>query len=90
MSKEGITMEGLIEGRIVHYVTPPGRIRPAIVVQVWRDAEGAPPTNGVCNLQVFTDGSNDGPWGASGVVWATSAVFDADGAPGTWHWPPRA
>lgn len=29
-------MEGLTEGRIVHYVLPDGQHRPAIIVKVWR------------------------------------------------------
>lgn len=63
-------MAGLTEGRIVHYVMPDGAHRPAIVVQVWRhrgpdDENGEVwlvPENGVLNLQVFTDGSNDVPY----------------------------
>jgi hypothetical protein len=62
-------MDGLIEGRIVHFVMPNGQHRPAIVVQVWRvpDSPGPEPIlkapeNGCCNLRVFTDGPNDVPY----------------------------
>lgn len=79
-------------GRIVHYVLADGRskgeVRPAIVVHVWSQPIAI--GTGACQLQVFTDGSNDGPQFASGLHWATSVTYDPDGAPGTWHWPPRA
>lgn len=75
-------MDGLTEGRIVHYVLPSGRSkgehRPAIVVQVWREHEA-----GLVNLQVFTDFTNDA---LAAVWWCTSVHFDADKAIGTWHW----
>lgn len=87
-------MDGLTEGRVVHYVLPDGRSkgesRPGFVVKVWRGADGAAPANGVCNLQVFTDGLNDGDGYREGIAWKTSVLFDADGKPGTWHWPARA
>lgn len=53
-------MEGLVEGRIVHYVLSEGRSkdehRPAIIVKVWESHKA----QGTVNMQVFTDGSNDG------------------------------
>jgi hypothetical protein len=79
-------MEGLTEGRIVHYVIPEdgrnaGEHRAAMVVRVWQ--------NGVCNLHVFWDGDNDGA-----VVpnwWITSVHYDETGTQGrTWHWIERA
>lgn len=87
-------MQGLTEGRIVHYVLPDGRSegehRPAIVVKVW----GA--DDGVCNLQVFTDYTNDydpeehpnqpRANGSNGNFWATSVQHDAEKSSGTWHW----
>ena len=87
-------MDGLTEGRIVHYVLDEGRSkgehRPAIVVKVWRPGEANyPPEKGVCNLQVFTDFGNDFPKdhdGYGGQVWATSVEFSEDKEPGTWHW----
>jgi hypothetical protein len=78
-------------GRIVHYVMPNGRskgeTRPAIVVRVWQPCGEAMP---LVQLQVFTDGSNDGPEYASGLAWKTSVHYDSEGAPDSWRWPPRA
>lgn len=48
-------MEGLTEGRMVHFVMQNGEHRPAVVVKVWN-------TDGTANLQVWTDGAND-TWG---------------------------
>ncbi len=88
-------MEGLTEGRIVHYVMPDGRNRgedrPAIVVRVWR-VDGKPPANGVCQLAVFVDGTNDYvnlPMDNTSfmpVIWKTSVVHSAEHEFGTWHW----
>ena len=79
-------MEQPTVGRIVHYVLSDGRSagehRPGIIVRVWEDGHGV-------QLQVFTDGSNDGPQFASGLYWATSVEYDDGGRPGTWHWPER-
>jgi hypothetical protein len=80
-------MDGLFEGRIVHYVMPNGDHRPAIVVRVWRGPCGE--ESGCSNLQVFTDGRNDGPGFESGVHWATSVAYSDEPKPGTWHWPER-
>jgi hypothetical protein len=85
-------MEGLTEGRIVHYVIEDGRSkgehRPAIVVRVWRngyqDGQGVP----LIQLQVFTDQTNDDF--QTGTVWRTSVHYDAAATPGTWHWIERA
>lgn len=80
-------MDGLTEGRIVHYViqTGPshGQHRPAIVVKVWNKESG------VVNLIVFADWSNDGV--ADSAYWATSVRYDEETkAPGTWHWIEKA
>lgn len=86
-------MEGLTEGRIVHFVLPCGRsegqIRPAIVTRVWRDADGKSQENGVCQLTVFVDQVNDN---LDQTFAASSAVYDGSDSPakGTWHWIPRA
>ena len=86
-------MEGLTEGRIVHYVLPDGpnrgQHRPAIVVRVWRS--GYAPD--LVQLQVFTDGTNDGY--AESVIWRTSVHYGSESRvggpePGTWHWIERA
>lgn len=91
-------MEGLIEGRIVHYVLSDGphagEHRPAIIVRVWRvrDADGNehPPDNGYSNLVVFMDGSNDGDRFAGCLSWQTSVVFSQEPQPRTWHWIEKA
>lgn len=91
-------MDGLTEGRIVHYVLNEGRDksehRPAIVVRVWRvntiEGKAIPPENGCCQLQVFTD--SDGKYNDElpPVMWKTSVTFDESGTPGTWHWIEKA
>ena len=90
-------MEGLTEGRIVHYVLNegryPGQHRPAIVVRVWRGVDGAPPANGCCQLQVFMDGTNDNDHfqNGMGTMWRTSVLNDeTEKQPGTWHWIEKA
>lgn len=85
-------IEGLTEGRIVHYVfaghdalAQPGEHRPSIVVRDWKQDLGT------VNLQVFLDGANDNAGaGGSGTYWKTSVLYDPDGKPGTWHFPERA
>ncbi len=81
-------MEGLTEGRIVHFVLVDRHgeqvHRPAIVVRVWNKE------NGSVNLQVFTDGSNDGEVYKSGIWWGTSVSHSEEPEPYTWHWPERA
>lgn len=97
-------MDGLIEGRIVHFVMPNGEHRPAIVTKVW-DHEGA---TGTSNLNVFTDYSNDVPYKQDeiekmrngfgidpdqvrhGHIWRTSIRYSETPEPGTWHWIERA
>lgn len=53
------TLDDVQIGRILHFVIPSGKCRPAIVVEDWPEA-GKP---GYCNLVVFPDGSNDGKYG---------------------------
>jgi hypothetical protein len=60
-----------------------GQRRPATVVRDWR--------NGMVNLQVFTDATNDYPSGtpgSNGTLWATSVHYApaASKQIGTWHW----
>jgi hypothetical protein len=95
-SKAGF-MEGLIEGRIVHFVLPDGSSkgehRPAIIVKNWN----IPSAPNMVNLLVFTDCLNDvdprDPQTASygsGVVWITSVHYSEDKEPRTWHWIERS
>ena len=93
-------------GSIVHYVLPDGRSqgqhRPAIVVRDWTNAGTSYP-DGTVNLQVFTDGANDGFKDVHvfhlknderhefhttpDTLWRTSIHHSETKEPGTWHWP---
>jgi hypothetical protein len=72
-------MQGLTEGRIVHFITDEGVHLPAIVVKVW-DKEA-----GTINLSVFIDHS---AYTGDAVFPATSVSFKDHGyeEAGTWHW----
>lgn len=87
-SVEPKAIEGLTEGRMVHYVLPDGiragEHRPAVIVKVWDHGQGT------SNLQVFTDGRNDGHSDMDGLTWVTSVVYSEDKTPGTWHFIERA
>lgn len=75
----------LFAGLLVAYALPDGpykgEVRGAIVTRVWNDT--------CVNLQVFTDGSNDGDQysTAKGPTWKTSVVMGGPGTPGTWFHP---
>lgn len=84
-------------GRIVHYTFSEedierlhgskhaiGEVRPAMIVRWWPNEYGTEPGY---NLQVFTDGTNDG---MPNVVWLVSRELVDTPAPGKCHWPPRA
>lgn len=86
-------MDGLTEGRIVHFVMNDGDHRCAIVVKVWSQASG------VSNLTVFTDHSNDVEGNesqslndaiSSGILWRTSVEYSEVPKPNTWHWIEKA
>ena len=61
-----------------------GELRPATVVRVFSP---------LCvNLQVLTDGPNDGDPYQNGIYWATSILYEhpenlADGQDNYWCWP---
>ena len=81
-------MEGLTEGRIVHFIMEDGEHLPAIVVHVYRYINNfdEPPhalNDGLCNLQVFRNEK-------SIPMWKTSVLYDEAGTPGTWHWIEKA
>ena len=91
-------MDGLTEGRIVHYVIKEGVHRPAIVVNVWNVSGGC---EGYINLMVFTDGSNDLMYFENlkqeaheaierGLLWKTSICYSEEPKPNTWHWIEKA
>lgn len=69
--------------RIVHFVLPSGKHRPAIVVEDWGGKSMNP------NLQVFVDGTNDTGIDSNHVIWRTSVPYDELGRINTWHWPER-
>lgn len=78
-------MEGLTEGRIVHFVVPNGQHRPAIVTRVWN------PQSGMVTLNVFADEPNDTDWAkGKNVVCETSVEYSEEPRPRTWHWIERA
>ena len=69
-------------GRIVHYMPKhvednKGQPYPAVITHVWSET--------CVNLSV----ANDGSFPLCDPPRPTSVCFDADGAPGTWCWPPR-
>ena len=82
----------LAVGRIVQYSFINGHrervVRPAIIVRVWNKGT----YGGTVQLQVFTDGSNDGDEFKAGVVWRTSQQH-RDDVPNRgdnsvyWYWP---
>jgi hypothetical protein len=86
-------MDGVTEGRIVHYVLNEGNNigahRPAMIVNSWPDIAQYQ-DEGRVNLHVFPDFGNDGAMYNSGSYWATSVPNDeTTKAPGTWHWIER-
>lgn len=78
-------MDGLTEGRNVHYVLVDGpnagQHRPAIVTRVTRNGDAPPPDMGLCDLEVFTS-LKDGIENFK----AENVEFSNTETPGTWHW----
>lgn len=77
-----------------------GDHRAAMVIRLFESGGGE---LGKANLAVFLDGSNDLAIYSDSFVgkaeiqaglvppmWVTSVPYDAEGAPGSWHWPERA
>jgi hypothetical protein len=84
-------MDGLIEGRIIHYVMPDGRAhRAAMIVQVFPQPQSDSP---MCNITVFPDMLNDhryGPeWANTVGVGKGSIHYSETKEANTWHWPER-
>jgi hypothetical protein len=79
-------MDGLTEGRIVHYVNDNGEHLPAIVVKVW-DKE-----NGTINLTVFSNHTTSALslWGDDLAYARTSVNYAEEPAVNTWHWIEKA
>lgn len=87
-------MNGLTEGRIVHYVMPSHEHRPAIVVKVWDHT-------GTSNLTVFVDGLNDvkpsmpevnfDPRNNETLLMRCTLIrFSEEPQTCTWHWIEKA
>lgn len=85
--KKEESMEGLTEGRMVHFVMPDGEHRAAVISRVWRPQ--TPECPGYSNLTVFTDWGNDGPENKTGLRWETSVCYSEAKEPRTWHWIER-
>jgi hypothetical protein len=78
-------MHGLTEGRIVHYVLPEGpsigEHRGAFVAKVVNKRTG------IVNLQVISDGPDDGVRYANSLTWVARVPYDdTKQEKGTWHW----
>ena len=86
-------------GRIVHFVTEAGAVRPAMVVEDFGVSAGISliaddaAESQLVNLQVFTDGENDNHHaGGPALNWRKEVPQHqpAEGEafhPNTWHWP---
>jgi hypothetical protein len=85
-------MEGLAEGRIVHFVMPDGvNHRGAMITQVFPQVETPNP---MVNMTVFPDVLNDGyrygaEWMNAIGVPKGSVHYSEEKSAGTWHWPER-
>lgn len=73
-------MEGLNEGRIVHYVAYNGRNLAAIVIGVWDQKHGT------VNLAVFSDMPNVAGLINFGLQFHREVEYSEEHLPGTWHW----
>jgi hypothetical protein len=77
-------MDGLTEGRMVHFVAENGAHLAAVVTRLWN-------ADGVVNLNVQMPGDGDnGSYDSAPVIRRTSVRYSADPEPYTWHWIERA
>lgn len=76
-------MEGLIEGRIVHFVSYNGKHQAAIVTGA--STSGAP-TASLADLAVFWNIEDAKGDKTGGVSFHFRVQHSDDMAPGTWHW----
>ena len=76
-------MNGLTEGRIVHYVAYNNRNLAAIVIGIG-DFE-----KGVIDLSVFTNMENAAGKKNFGVQFHQDVEYSENPKPGTWHWAAR-
>lgn len=77
-------MEGLIEGRICHYVAFNGRHLAAIVIGV-EDRQ-----SGIVDIALFTNLPNVNGDKNFGLQFHQNVKFSETQEPGTWHWIERA
>jgi len=73
-------MEGLIEGRIVHYVAYNNRHLAAIVIGVNQDK---------VDLALFTNMANVNGIKSFGLQFHQDVPYSEDKTPGSWHWIER-
>lgn len=73
-------MEGLIEGRIVHYVAYNNRHLAAIVIGVNQDK---------VDLALFTNMANVNWIKSFGLQFHQDVGYSEDKTPGSWHWIER-
>jgi hypothetical protein len=77
-------VEGLVEGRNVHYVAYNGRHLAAIVIGVNPEKEGQ------VNLSVFTDMRNVNGDVSGGIQFHFNVPYSEEPKSGHWHWIERA
>lgn len=77
-------MEGLIEGRIVHYVAYNQRHLAAIVIGVWPDPAGK------VDIALFTNLDNVNGVKNFGLQFHQGIDYSDNKEPGTWHWVEKA
>jgi hypothetical protein len=79
-SKREIEMDGLTEGRMVHFVVPSGKHRAGIVLNVIDKKAGK------VDLVVFSMPDD----GLGGFLMNTNTEYSEEPKPGTWHWIEKA
>lgn len=76
-------MQGLVEGRVVHYTAYNSRNLAATVIGVG-DFE-----KGIVDLVVFTNMQNAAGKKNFGVQFHQDVEYSEESKPGTWHWPAK-
>lgn len=72
-------MQGLIEGRVVHYVAYNGRHLAALVT-------GGSFERGIADLAVFTNMENVNGVKSGGLQFHFDVAYSTQAIAGTWHW----
>lgn len=78
-------MQGLTEGRVVHYVAYNGRHLAAMVIGTYLDG-----LDSCADLVVYTNMTNAAGKKNFGVQFHQDVRYSEDKMPGTWHWIERA